>query len=279
MEAGKETEQGQERSQTMKRTHSVGTKVVAMMTAVGLVGLGCAGHDPGPDDDPGAREVTVDVFTNLPDESGTRRLQQMGSDSFRLDEVPDWQRALLVDGEETYDLAGVRDGAEIVVPLNTGDTATIARRGDRLELVSFTGDDDGSGDLPRGAVSAVRLLPDQFEVFLSGSGSSEPDTIVKLSGIEDLTAESRALVLSLALDTLLVSLEDAEQGIPVLVAIAIIAAVVGSAWLAVCGGLAWECATRCQNASGFETTCANVKVTINPTSVQVGSGYSCRCLW
>ncbi|HTE56744.1 MAG TPA: hypothetical protein VK698_38085 [Kofleriaceae bacterium] len=260
----------------MKRTYSLAAKLVAGLTAVAFTGMGCtAGQDPG-GADPGARQVTVQVWTNLPDESGTRQMQDFGSSGFLLDDFASWERALVVDGVETTDLATIRRGNQIVVPLDTGETATLVRRGDRLELDSFTGADDGASELPRGAVHAVRLLPAGFEVFLTGSTSDAPDTVVKLSGIEDLDAEQSALVAALALEAMLVSLEDGEQIAPA-IAIAIIAAIVGAAWLALCGGLAWECAYRCSGWPGFQTQCAGVTVSVNPTNVQVGGGYSCRC--
>jgi len=261
----------------MKREHSLASKMIAIMTATGVVGLGCSAHESGADGDPGSREVTMEVWTNLPDESGERKMLSMGTSTSTLDEMVSAERDFVIDGGESSDLGRVRSGSEIVVPLNTGDTATLVRKGDRLELVSFTGDDDGNGDLPRGAVEAVRLLDDGIEVFLSGSQGPDADTIVRLSGIEDLDAERSALVTSLALETILVSLEDTEQIAPA-VAIAIIAAIVGGAWLAVCGGIAWYCAYECAGGNGFEVQCAGVTVTINPPGANVGGGYSCRCM-
>ncbi|HKE19862.1 MAG TPA: hypothetical protein VKB80_33530 [Kofleriaceae bacterium] len=263
----------------MKKTYSVASKLCAMLTAAGVIGLGCTAaqdSDRG-GDDPGSRAVTMEVWTNLPDDSGVRTLTRMGTNTATLDDMLSRERSFVIDGGESSDLARVRSGAEIVVPLNTGETATLVRKGDRLELASFTGDDDGAGDLPRGAVQAVRLLDDGIEVFLSGSDGTDPDTIVHMSGIEDLDAERAALVTSLALDTILVSLEDSEQIAPA-VAIAIIAAIVGSTWLFICGGLAWHCADQCQNANGFETQCAGLTVTVDPPGAQIGGGYSCRCL-
>ncbi len=261
----------------MNRKYSRGTKMVAGLTSIAFAAMGCAAQDGAPGVEAGEREVTMEVWTNLADESGTRKLQQLGTSSFALGEYAGWERPFTVDGGESTDLSSVADGAEMVVPLNNGETATLVRRADRLELVSFTGEDDGSSELPRGAVSAVRMLPDGIEVFLAGSGSKEPDTIVRLSGIDDLDQERSALIESLTLSSLLVSLEDQEQ-IAAVVAIAIIVAVVGSAWMAVCGGLAWECAYRCEASNGFETQCASLTVKVNPTEVQVGGGYGCRCL-
>ena len=262
----------------MRKTYSLTSKLIAMLTATGLVGLGCAGAgDPDQGGDPGAREVTMEVWTNLPDDSGRRTLTRMGTNTVTLNDLLTGERELVIDGAQSSDLARLRSGGEIVVPLNTGETATLVRTGDLLELVSFTGDDDGAGDLPRGAVEGVRMLDDGIEVFLSGQEGSDPDTIVRLSGIEDLDAERAVLVTSLALDTILVSLEDTEQIAPA-VAIAIIAAIVGAAWLAICGGLAWHCASQCQHANGFETQCAGVTVTVNPPGATVGGGYACRCM-
>jgi hypothetical protein len=260
----------------MKRTFSLKTKLVACTTTVAFAAMGCgAGQDSA--EDPGAREVTMEVLTNVADDSGARQMQSFGTTTLTLDEFPSWTRSFVIDGGESTDLGQVRDGAEIVIPLNTGETATVRREGDRFELVAFTGEDDGTAELPRGAVSAVRMLDSEIQVFLSGGAGDQPDTIVRLSGIDDLDQERAALVTALALNALLVSLEDGEQIVPA-VAIAIIAAIVGAAWLALCGGLAWECAYRCQNYAGFQTQCAGVTVNINPTSVQVGGGYSCRCL-
>jgi len=262
----------------MKKTYSIGSKLVAALTAAGVIGMGCTtADDPEATGDPGAREVTLDVWTNLPDDKGVRQRTQLGTTTTTLDELLDADRVFVADGAESSDLATLWTASEIVVPLNTGETATLVRKGDRLELASFTGEDDGTGDMPRGAVSAVRLLPDGIDVFLAGSDSAEADTTLRLSGLEDLDAERSELVASLSLDAMLVSLEDGEQIAPP-VAIALIAAVVGSFWLAICGGLAWECATRCEYWTGFETQCAGITVTVNPTTVTGGGGYSCRCI-
>ncbi len=261
----------------MRKTYSLASRFIAALTAAGVVGLGCTTtQDGGPEAEPGAREVTLEVWTNLPDDSGTRRLTRMGTSASTLDELMTAERTFVVDGGETTDLARLRTGSEIVVPLNTGETATLVSKGDRLELASFTGEDDGAGDLPRGAVEAVRFLPDGIEVFLSGSGGDEADTIVRVSGLEDLDAERGSLLTSLALDTILVSLEDTEQIYPA-VAIAIIVGIVGGAWLAICGGLAWYCADHCQYYRDFAVTCSGITVNVDPPGATFGGGYSCSC--
>jgi hypothetical protein len=265
----------------MRTKHSLATKLIAIMTATGVVGLGCTGAeeaDPTEDpiEDPGAREVTLETWTNLPDDTGARKLTQLGNETAPLDEVVNAERQFVVDGVESTDPASLRSGSEIVVPLNTGETATLARKGDRLELVSFTGEDDGTGELPRGAIEAVRMMDDGIEVFLSGSDGSDPDTIVRVSGLEDLDPERAALVTSLALDTILVSLEDIEQALPAAVAVALIAGALGVVWMGICGGLTWSCASQCTNA-GFAVTCAGLTVTPDPFSITLGGGYSCRC--
>jgi hypothetical protein len=258
------------------RTYSLPSKVIAMLTAVGLVGLGCTGaEDPDPGADPGSREVSLEVSTNVEDENGARSMARMGTDTATLDELQK-PRTLVIDGAESSDLARVRSASEIVVPLNTGETATLARHEDRLELVSFTGEDDGAGDLPRGAVEAVRMLDEGIEVFLTGSTGDEPDTIVRVSGIEDLDAERSALVTSLALDTILVSLEDTEQ-IPPPVAIAMIAAALGAFYMAICGALMWECANKCEYWTGWETDCGDFHVKTTPFSIDVNMDAGCRC--
>jgi hypothetical protein len=260
----------------MNRTYSLAAKLVAASTALSFVAMGCTAGQDG-EIDPGARSVTLEVFTNVPGEDGVRQMQPFGTTEFALDDFQTWERTFVIDGGESTDLAALRTADRIEVPLNTGETATLVRRGDRLELDSFTGTDDGAGELPRGAVQAVRMAPGGIEIFLAGSSGPDPDTVVNLIGIDDLGAEKTALVSALALDALLVSLEDGEQIAPA-IAIAIIAAIVGSAWLAVCGGLAIDCSYRCANNAGFETQCAGVTVSVNPTSVTVGGGYSCRCL-
>jgi len=261
----------------MQRTYSLTSKVIAALTAMGLAGLGCTSGDPEAAGDPSDRQVTLDVWTNVPDESGERELMEMGTTDTTLGELMSSGRTLMVDGFETQDLSAVRAGDEIVVPLNTGDTATLTRKADRLELTSFTGEDDGTDELPRGAVGAVRLLPDGVDVFLSGSQGSDADTIMRVSGLEDLEAERSALVTSLALDALLVSLEDGEQ-IPPAVAIAIIGGLVGSFWLGICGWTAWDCAHQCENNAGFEVHCAGITVSVNPPGVHTSGGFDCRCL-
>lgn len=261
----------------MKRTYSLTSKLIAALTAVGVAGLGCStAEDDGAEAAPGAREVTLEMWTNLPDDSGQRTLTRMGASTTTLDELMSSQRTFVVDGSETTDLARLRTGGEIVVPLNTGESATLVSEGDRLELAGFTGEDDGSSALPRGAVEAVRLLPDGIEVFLAGSDSDDADTIVRVSGLEDLDAERGALLISLALDTILVSLEDTEQ-IPPPVAIAIIVGIVGGVWLGICGSLAWYCADHCQYNNGFKVECAGISVSVDPPGATFGGGYSCTC--
>jgi hypothetical protein len=261
------------------RTYSLPTKVIAMLTAVGLVGLGCAGaEDADVGADPGSREVSLEVWTNLADDSGTRTKTSMGSTTATLDELQAAQRALVIDGEESSDLARVRSGSEIVVPLNTGETATLKRDGDRLELVSFTGEDDGTGDLPRGAVSAVRLLDDGVDVFLTGSKGDAPDTSVRVSGIEDLDAERGALVTSLALRTILVSLEEEQQFFDPITMTLQIAAAVAVAWWAVCGATVWDCASECWTGSGIEVKCGGLRVSTNPWAIDFSGEHGCRCL-
>jgi hypothetical protein len=263
-------------------TYSMPSKLIAMLTAVGLVGLGCSGAgeaDPAVDPgvDPGTREVTTEVWTNIADESGARKLISMGAHTQTLDEAQPAPRELVIDGAESSDLARVQSGSEIVVPLNTGETAILARNGDRLELVSFTGEDDGTGDLPRGAVEAVRMLDEGIEVFLTGSAGDEPDTIVRVSGIEDLDAERAGLVTSLALDTLLVSLEDTEQWFNPTSVIALVAGALGVIWLETCAALLGYCAYNCFGGNGIEVKCGGVKVNSNPFSVEANLEYSCSC--
>ena len=262
----------------MKKICSLETKLVAVVTALGLVGMGCASSEEAPQEgDPGARQVTLEVLASVPDDTGARQLQEMGSETIALDEYTSWDRALVVDGVETNDLASLRQGSEIVVPLNTGESATLARRGDRLELVSFTGEDDGSGEVPRGAVSAVRMLAGEYQVFTAGSDGADPDMIVRLAGLEDLQQESDALVTALALKTLLASLEDQEQIAPA-IAWAIVVGIVAAGWLAICGGTVWDCANRCESSPGFHVDCANLQVSVEPTfTLNIGDGFGCYC--
>ena len=261
----------------MKKTYSMASKLVAAVTAAGLVGLGCtASEDPELGGDPGQREVTLDVWSNLEDDTGAKELSKVGTTTATLDQLLSGERELIVDGVATHDRDSLRSGSEIVVPLNTGDTATLVRDGDVIVLASFTGEDDGTSEMPRGAVRAVRLLSDGIEIYLSGSEGPAPDSVLRLAGVEDLDAERSALVNSLALDALLVSLEDGEQIAPS-VAIAIIAAIVAAIWLATCGNLAWHCAYQCEGSNGFEVQCAFTTVSVNPTFVRWGGGLGCRC--
>lgn len=260
------------------RTYSLKCKVIAALTAVGLVGLGCAGgaEDAAVEADPGSREVTMEVWINVEDESGARTMTSMGSNAASLDEIQPGSRALVIDGTETSDLGRVRSGNEIVIPLNTGETATLQREEDRLTLVSFTGEDDGTSDLPRGAVEAVRMLDDGIEVYLSGSTGDEPDSIVRVSGLEDLDAERSVLITALALDHVLVSLEDAEQLIPA-IAIGSILGRMGAVWAATCGSLLAYCAWHCVDWPGFAVECGAAKVTWEPLSVDFTFGFGCTC--
>ncbi len=262
----------------MKKTYSRASKLIVILTATGLIGLGCAAEqDPEAGGDPGSREVTLEVLSNLPDEGGVRKLVSLGSDTALMDDLMMLERPFVIDGDETRDLTRVRTGSDIVVSLNTGESATLRRSGDRLELASFTGEDDGEGDMPRGAVEAVRMLDGGIELFLSGSEGSEADTIIRLSGIEDLDAERGALVTSLALDSILVSLEDTEQISPP-VAIALIAAYMGQVWMTTCGSLTAFCDWKCWSYRSFDVGCAGLTVSADPFSITLGGGYSCTCI-
>jgi hypothetical protein len=262
----------------MKKTYSMAAKFVATMTSVTFAGMACSTGPESPiDEDVGDRTVTLQLWFNAPNESGVREMTQLPSSSFSLAEFPAWERALVVDGAETFDAESVRQGSQIVVPLNTGETATLVRNGDRLELASFTGEDDGTSELPRGAVKAVRMLPDGIDIFLAGSDDNEADSVVRLSGIEDLEQEQRALVTALALQALVLSLEDGEQLPPVAFILAAIAAVVTIGWMTLCGATVADCVYRCQGRNGFSVNCAGLKVSW-PLSVEIGGGFSCRCL-
>lgn len=262
----------------MRKTYSVGAKLVAALTSATFAGMACSTAPDSPLDDVGDRSVTMRVWLNAPNDSGAREMTELPSSSFLLAEFPSWERALIVDSVETYDIESAREGAEIVVPLNTGETATLVRTGDRLELASFTGEDDGTSELPRGAVKSVRMLDDGIEVFLDGSGSPDPDAIIRVSGIEDLEREQSVLVTALALQTLVVSLEDGEQVLPHIgVILAAIAAVVTVSWLALCTGTVTTCVNRCKQRNGFEVKCGGLKVSW-PLSIEISGGFSCRCL-
>ena len=262
----------------MKKTYSRTSKIIALLTATGVIGLGCASEEgPSADTDPGSREVTLEVLSNMPDDAGVRKLTSLGSDVALVNELMMLERPFVIDGEETSDLTRVRTGTEIVVELNTGETATLRRTDDRIDLVDFTGEDTGESDTPRGAIESVRLLDSGIEVFMAGSQGSDPDTIVRMSGIEDLDAERRALVTSLALDTILATLEDTEQLNPVAI-IALVAAYLGSVWFASCGSLTSYCAWKCWAYRSFDVGCAGLTVSAEPFNVTLGGGYSCTCI-
>ena len=263
----------------MQRTTRLGTKVIAGVTAMMFAATACSQQSGTETSE--AREVTVEVWSHMDDESGLRQLQSIGSSKLSLDDI-DFERAVIIDGAKaTTNVMKIPAGSTFVVPLNNAETATVKRTADGVELVSFTGPQEGTKELPRGAVKAIKLLPDGFELFMKDSpDSTKADTVIKLQGLDELGADRDQVVGALALQSLLMSLEDTEQLSPP-VAIALIAASVAYVWFASCGGLVSYCAYKCWAYPNMETQCAGltVKGGNSGVSIRVGGGYSCRCTW
>ncbi|MDQ3338973.1 MAG: hypothetical protein M4D80_27735 [Myxococcota bacterium] len=263
----------------MQRTTRLGTKLIAGVTAMMFAGTACTqSSTEGTTSE--AREVTVEVWTQVADESGVRQLESVGSSKLGLDEIT-FDRAVIIGGlEKTTNLMKIPSGSTFVVPLNTGETATVLRTADGVELVSFTGPQQGTAELPRGAVKSVRLLADGFELFMKDSKSTTADTVIELQGLEKLGVERDHVVGALALQSLLMSLEDTEQLSPP-VAIALIAAAVAWVWFATCGSFVTYCAYKCWAWPNQETQCAGLTVKSGNSGLDItlGGGYSCRCTW
>ena len=262
----------------MQRMTSVTTKLIAGVTAMTFASVACTQQST--TTPPEARELTVEVWSHVEDESGLRQLESIGSSKLALDDV-ELERTIILDGTEVRtNLAKITAGSTFDVPLNTGETATVRRTADGVELVSFTGPQEGTPELPRGAVKSIRLLADGFEMVLKDSPTPEATTVIKLHGLDN-AGDKRDLVRdALALQSLLISLEDTEQLSPP-VAIALIAAAVTAAWFTSCGALVTYCAWKCWAWPNMETQCAGLKVKSGDSGldIELGGGYSCRCSW
>jgi hypothetical protein len=254
----------------MQRTTTLGTKLIAGVTLLAFGAVACTQQAATTE----TREVTVETWR-----AGDGAPELWSSSTVPIDEI-EFARKVIVDGTpSTVGLAAIPTNTTFDVPLNNGETATLKKIGDRVELVSFTGPRMTEASTPRGTVKAVELQEDGYALFYDGSSSTKPDILIEVPDLERLGATERAQVVNaLALQTLLISLEDVEQT-PAHIVMAILVAVVGLAWLWTCYDTAQSCAERCEDYAGWESTCLDLLVVWNGDGLSVGGSgpYSCRC--
>ena len=251
----------------MQRTTTFGTKLIAGLTLFAFGTIACTQQATTTE----TREVTVETWR-----TGEQAPELWSSSTVPVDELT-FARKVIVNGvTSTVGLADIPANTTFDVPLNNGETATLRKTADRVELVSFTGPRETEAKAPRGTVKAVQIQDDGYALYYDGSSSDKPDILIK---VPDLGANERAgVVNALALQTLLISLEDVEQT-PVHVVMAILVGVVALAWLWTCYDTAQSCAARCEDYAGWESTCLDLLVVWNGDGLSVGGSgpYSCRC--
>lgn len=253
----------------MKR---IATKLIAGLTLVAFTTIACTQQATETAEE---KTITVAVSTQV-----EGKLESVGSSEMSLASL-ELERIVILDGvEQAANVMKIAAGKTFTVPLNTGERATVKRTSDGIELVSFTGpQEDIAEQLPRGAVTSIRMHAAKFELFLRDSKSTTADTVIEVGGLE--AGDQRELVVgALALQSLLISLEDTEQLNPV-VAIALIAAAVTAVWFTTCGSFAAYCAYKCWAWPNQETQCAGLTVKSGNSGLDItlGGGYSCRCTW
>ena len=254
----------------MQRTTTLGTKLIAGVTLLAFGTIACTQQATTTE----TREVTVETWRAGDDQPP----QLWSSSEVPLDQIT-FARKVIVDGvPSTVGLGKIPAGTTFDVPLNNGETATLRKTADRVELVSFTGPTTTEANAPRGTVKAVQIQDGGFALYYADSPNKTADILMKVPGIDKLGATEREAILDgLALQTLLFSLEDVEQAGGV-VAIAILVGLVSAAWLWICYDTAKSCADRCEYAWGFESSCGGLTITWGDSlGIELGGLYSCRC--
>jgi hypothetical protein len=249
---------------------------IAVVTVGAFSGqmMGCGGTEEA---DQSQREVSAEILAPAPDDSGATALRSFGEQKLTLGEYPWMNRTLMVDGRSTTDVNAIRTATEIVVPLNDGGTVALRRTGDLYEVMGVVRNQSTDAVQLRG----FRLGDGGFELFRADNlDNAAPNAAVRLKGIDDLTSTRATLAASMALQSLLATVEDGETIAPV-IALALIAAALAAAWLAACFGESVFCANHCGAHRGFDVTCGLLKVQVTPPrniNVHFSLGFSCHCL-
>lgn len=249
----------------------------ALVVIVGMTfffeSAGCAGSGTEADiaaND--ARLVKVEVVAHHFDpDAGEMKSVSIAEDEFTLGEYRWHDRILEVDGTPTTAVEDILEGQEIVVPLRAGGSMTLARQGDALQVIAV----DASMSIDLAQMPRVQIGENGVEVYSASDDVGRVE--MKLHGIDDLPEVRRSLALSLGLDVLLASVEDSDTPGPAAIA-AIVAAVVGAAWMVACGTVLYQCIRRCDE--DFEVRCGGLDVEVRyprVVSVRVSPSFGCRC--
>lgn len=254
------------------------TRWISMVTVAAFTAgaLGCEPADEASTVDHSQREFTAELFAYGEDETGKAGLQPLSAETFKLGDHRWLDREILVDGRATRSIDEMLAGTEIVVPLNDGGKLTLRRNGQLFESQALARPDSSEAVEMR----AFAIKDDAFELFRrDNADDSKPNAVMKISGLDDLAGVRRTLVATLALGTMLATLEDGENIAPA-VAIALIAARVSVAWFRSCARSVTACAVRCARNRGFEVKCAVLKVKIDGGGVSIRPtfGFGCKCL-
>lgn len=254
----------------MQRTKTLETKLIAGLTLIAFASAACTMQAPTPT---ASRQVTVETWR-----AGDQEPELWSSSQLPLDEIT-YARRVVIDGvASTIGLGTLPTDITFSVPLNTGETAMLRSSASRIELVSFTGPTEGPAGQPRGTVKAVELREDGFALFYADSRSTSADVLIKLPELAGMSASERdAVIGALAVHSILLSLEDVEQY--VWIAMAILIASVTISWMWICYDVAKSCAERCEDHSGWESSCGGLTVSWNGDGMgfETGGLYSCRC--
>lgn len=259
---------------------SKATQATAMITLAVFTGttIGCTTPD---DIDEGSRQVTTEVTARVIGEGGSTQMLTLGTDTTTLGAHKWGTRRLIVDGQESFDVDSLYAATQLTIPLNDGRQLRMNREGNALRVLGVF-DTRGERDVQaaQAPLKELRLGENTVELLRADNTDGMADIIMKISGIEDLGETRRTFIAGLAMTTLVATVEDGEHIGPA-AAVAIVAAVVGAAWMAACGALLWSAARACQNRNGFEVKCGGLDVDFKaPRNVRVrfSWSFSRRCL-
>lgn len=196
--------------------------------------------------------------------------QEVLTESLPFSELPAWDRTIIVDGIPTTDLATLRGAAVVQIPLNTGGTLTLNAVGGG-DVFAISGYQPRAGEP---LLTTLRLGDTSVAYHINGADwtTQLADVVVTMEGSTEqtLVATERVAMLSL-----LASVEDQPQ-----IGWLAVVAILGGAWLAICGAGLAHCAYSCTGCKGYKFQCFGFTLESNDGdwSVNVGGVAGCECI-
>lgn len=261
----------------MKTQRSVFTKSVAILTTGAFFFAACSGETPLSGEAP--EQFSVEISVRTPTDTGGFALRSLGTNVLSVADYEGMRRPLQIGGQLTNDPRALLEATEITVPLKSGGDMQLRRTGDLLELVGL-GEGAVSQAVTERTAGAIRLTADGLDLFQDGATiDQEPAMRLDLRGLEGHEVMRQAFLSALAINILAASFEDMEHFDPATWAvIATVVAILGAAWLAICGATLNWCMNHCKNRNGFKMGCLGAKVIVkDDVQINFSGNIDCKC--